>query len=177
MSDFSSNPSNPLPLLRSDNFTVTVTKTRPADTTTYAVDDAVSESTSAGTVWTFANMARNPGEGGMLQGLDLIISTAQSLKFDGELWLFDTAPASGLNDNAAWTPTDAELKTKVCILSFNGGSWRTGSGNGSIELPGLAVSYQCAAGSTSLYGVMRAKNAYIPTSAEDFTVRAHVIRD
>ena len=122
-------------------------------------------------------MARANGLGGFLQSADLIISTAQTLKFDGELWLFDTAPVTTLNDNVAWAPIDAELKTVIAVLAFSNSLWRSGSGNGITELKNLSDSYQCAAGSTSLFGVLRAKNAYVPTSAEDLTIRLRTILD
>lgn len=168
---------DPLTLLRPVTKVITVTKTRPADTNVYAIDDTVSESTSAGTVWTFGNFARSNGLGGILQSAQLIISTAQALKLDAELWLFDTTPATTLNDNVAWAPTDAELKTVIAVLPFGASGWRTGSGNGITEIKGLSDSIQCATAATSIFGVLRAKNAYIPTSAEDITIRLRCIQD
>lgn len=167
---------DPLALLRPVSKTVTVTKTRPADTVTYAAGDAISESTSAGTVWTFP-WARAAGLGAILADALLIVSTAQTLKLDAELWLFDTAPTTTLNDNVAWTPTDAELKTLLTVLSFANGGVKVGSGNTEIELSGLARSVACASGASSIYGVLRANNAYVPTSAEDITIRLRQVQD
>ncbi len=169
---------DPLQLVRPASKTVTVTKTRPANTVTYAVGSVVNESTSAGTVWTFASCARTAAAGGIIQAANLIISTAQTLKFDGVLWLFDTAPAT-VNDNVAWAPTDAEMKTFVAALSFSNTGWKSGTGlaNGQTELKGLSDSFQCAAASTSLFGVLVANNAYVPTSAEDITIRLRIIQD
>lgn len=167
---------DPLSLLRPVSKTVTVTKTRPADTTTYAVGDAISESTSAGTVWTFP-WARGAGLGAILQDALLIVSTAQTLKLDALLWLFDTAPATTLNDNVAWTPTDAEMKTLLTVIRFPAFAALVGSGNTVVEQPALARSLACASGASSLYGVLVAGNAYIPTSAEEITIRLRQIQD
>lgn len=167
---------DPLTLLRPVSKTPTVTKTRPANATTYTVGAALSESTSAGTVWTFP-WARAAGLGAILQDALLIVSTAQALKLDAQLWLFDTAPTTTLNDAAAWTPTDAELKTLLTVLAFPAGIALVGSGNTEIELPALARSIACAAGATSIFGVLRVNNAYIPTSAEDITIRLRQIQD
>ena len=167
---------DPLSLLRPVSKTVTVTKTRPADTVTYTAGDAISESTSAGTVWTFP-WARANGLGAILQDAALIVSTAQTLRLDAKLWLFDTAPATTLNDNAAWTPTDAEMKTLLTVISFFVGTVMVGSGNTIIEQAALARSVACASGASSIYGVLVANNAYIPTSAEDITIRLRQIQD
>ena len=167
---------DPLSLLRPVSKTVTVTKTRPADTATYTVGDAISESTSAGTVWTFP-WARAAGLGAILQDAEMIVSTAQTMRLDARLWIFDTAPATTLNDNVAWTPTDAEMKTLLTIVSFAVAEVKVGSGNTVIEQAALARSLACASGSASLYGVLVANNAYVPTSAEDVTIRLRQIQD
>jgi hypothetical protein len=167
---------DPLTLLRPVSKTVTVTKTRPADTVPYAQGDTLSESTSAGTVWTFP-WARAAGLGAILQDAALIASTAQTLRLDAQLWLFDTAPTTTLNDNVAWAPTDAEMKTLLTVVVFAVANVQVGSGNTVIEAAALARSMACATGATSIFGVLRVNNAYIPTSAEDVTVRLRQIQD
>jgi hypothetical protein len=156
--------------------TITVSKTRPNDTVAYADNDTVSESTSAGTVWTFANVARTVGGGALLHTAQLISSIAQSIKIDAELWLFDTTVTGGLNDNAAFAPTDAEMKTRVAFLQFFNGLWITGNGNGGMVLPGLGQLIQCAAASKDLYGVLRQRGAYAPGALEEFTLRLSFIQ-
>jgi hypothetical protein len=164
--------------LRPVSKTVETSYTRPADTTTYASGDVVANSTSAATILTFANMSRANGLGGIIQGATLIDSVSAALKPEFELYLFDTAPAMQ-NDNAAWAPSDAELDKCLGYIAFASGGWRTGtsSGNGLIDIDALAKSYQCAPASTSLFGVLVARNAYVPASGEKFTVRLHVIQD
>jgi hypothetical protein len=162
---------------RPNTKTITVSKTRPADTTTYAVGDTISESSGAGTVWTFPGFAREAGKGGTLVGASLIISTDQSIKLDSELWLFDAAPTTTLNDNVAWAPTDAEMKTLLGIVFFPAALWKAGSGNGCVDLDALSKAFQCVAAGSAIYGVLRAANAYVPTSGEEITIRLHVAQD
>lgn len=167
---------DPLSLLRPVGKTATVTKTRPANTTTYTAGQTISESTTVGTIWTFP-WARAPGLGAILQGAVMIVSTAQALKLDAQLWLFDTAPATTLNDGTAWAPTDAEMKTFLHMVAFGAGNAQVGAGNTETKVSAIAEELVCAAGSSSIYGVLRVNNAYIPTSGEDITIRLQQIQD
>jgi hypothetical protein len=167
---------DPLTLLRPVSKVITVGKTRPGDTTTYAAGDVIAESTSAATVWTFPGFARSAGLGGILQGAELIGSTAQTLKLDAELHLFDVAPVTQ-NDNVAWAPSDTEIESSLGFVSFATASWKTAGANGLIAAEGIAKVMQCAAGQTSLFGILIARNAYVPTSGEKWTVRLHCIQD
>lgn len=167
---------DPLSLLRPVSKTITLSKTRPADTTTYAAGDVIAESTSAATVWTFAGAARANGLGGILQAAELVDSAAQTLKLDAELWLFDTAPATQ-NDNAAWAPSDAEMKASLGYIVFATGTFKVAGANGVSVADALAKSFQCAAATTSIFAILVARNAYVPVSAEELTLRLHVIQD
>lgn len=155
---------------------VTVSKTRPADTTTYAAGDVLNESTSAGTVWTFSNMARGPGLGGMIQHALLIDSAASSLKLDSELWLFDTAPATQ-NDNVAWAPSDAEMEACLGRIDFATGSFKTAGANGAIQASNISLPFQCTSAVQAIYGILVVRNAFVPISAEKFVIRLHVLQD
>lgn len=155
---------------------ITASKTRPADTTAYTAGDVVAESTSAATVWTFAGAARALGLGGILQGAVFIDSVAQSTKPDLELYLFDTAVTTQ-NDNAAWAPTDADMEKCLGFIAFPSGLFKTGSGNGVVNVEGIAKVFQCASTSQDLFGILVVRNAYTPTSGEKLTIRLAVIQD
>ncbi len=179
MSDTSSNPSNAAALARPNSRTLEASYTRPANTTTYAAGDVLAESTSAATILTFANAARAVGGGGVIQNAVMVDSAAETLKPSIELYLFDTAPAME-NDNEAWAPTDAEMEKCLGVIVFDGtatGKFKAGSGNGVVAADALSLSYQCAAASTSLFGIAVVRNAYVPVSAEKFTFRLAAIRD
>lgn len=159
--------------------------TRPADTTAYASGDVIANSTSAATVMTFPNCAE-PGKGGCIRSVLLMDGAAQATKLNADLFLFSVTPVSYGNDNGAFVPTDAEMKNLIGVVSLDGttaanlkvGDATVGDGgNVLIQQTGLAVPFQCAPGSASagadsnLYGVLIARNAYTPVSAETFRVQ------
>src|SRR5207245_2234219 len=94
---------------------LTVTMTRPADTTAYAAGDQVSNSTSAPTILTFAGAARVSGGTGVITHVWITDSVAAATLPDLELWLFDTT-ATPNNDNAAFAPSDATSNTIVAVV-------------------------------------------------------------
>lgn len=167
---------DPLSLLRPVSKVISVSQTRPADTATYAAGDVVANSTTAAVVLTCAGMARSNGLGGIIQNARLIFSAAPTLKLDSELYLFDTSPTIQ-NDNVAWAPSTAEMGNLVAVIPFPAASFKVGSGNGVIELQNLGLDFQCATASTSLFGILVARNAYVPASAEVFKLRLGVIQD
>jgi len=172
-----SNPSNVLGQLRPLTKIIEATFTRPADTTAYADGDTVCNSTSAPTIMTFSNVARAGGLGAVLQSALLIMSTAAATAGDFDLLLFDTSITMS-NDNAAFSPSDSDVEKAVAVIQFRGTT------NGSklaanivYDAGAISRSVKCAASSTSLYGVLVARSAYVPGNAEVFRVRLGVIQD
>jgi hypothetical protein len=172
----SSNPSNAPALARRATANVEQSYTRPADTTTYAAGDVVANSTSAAVVLGFANVARGAGLGGTIQSARIIFSTAPATKLDSELWLFDTSPTMQ-NDNAAFAPSIGNLGALIGVIALPAANFKAGSGNGVIDVQNLALSFQCSSASTSLFGVLVARNAYVPASAEVLKVRLTIAQD
>jgi hypothetical protein len=150
---------------------VTASFTRPADTTAYAFGDVVADSTTAPTVITFANCARANGGSGWIVGAKLVDSANQTVKGIFELWLFSAAPGLD-NDNAAFTPTDAEALTAFGPLLFSAGhvgdATAGAGGNFVYPLNGVAVPFVAGGGTTSLFGELVVRNAYTPVSAGTF---------
>lgn len=152
--------------------------TRPADTTTYTAGDVISNSTSAPAVLIFNNALR---EGlGAIQNAYLLDSANQTTLLDSELWLFTTPPAA-TNDNAAITFTDAELANLVGIISFAVAAGKVGlpssgaAGNAVNFQNGLGIPVRGAGLTDVIYGVLVARNAYVPVSAEIFTITLGVV--
>lgn len=155
--------------------------TRPSDTATYAAGDVVCNSTSAPVAITFSNAVSHPGGGGVLMGAALIDGACQTLKGDFELWVFDTAPTMD-NDNAAFTPTDAELQALVKIIPFGSspkvGDATSGAGGNAVYDVDLTPRvFKCTASEKNLYGVLVVRNAYVPVSAGTFAVRLMIAQD
>lgn len=160
------------------------TFTRPANTTTYAAGDVVCNSTSAPTSMHFTAATEGEGAGrndqAVINQAILVCSANQSLKPDLELWLFDTDVTMD-NDNAAFTPSDAELATLVGIVEFPVANFKVGDatagagGNCVCVADNLGIPIKTLSGENTLYGVLVARNAYIPVSGESFTVRLAVL--
>jgi len=159
---------------------VSASKTRPADTTAYTAGDAINDSTSAPTVFTFNECVRFEGGSGVIARVMIDDSAAQSTKLSAELWLFDTTYTPD-NDNAAITPTDAEMQTVVAVIpvstSYVGDATSGAGGNVLLTSGVVNVPFKCASGSKALYGMLVARNAYTPVSAEVFNVRLHIYQD
>lgn len=159
--------------------TIAANFTRPADTTAYAAGDVVADSTSAPTIITFARAAKEVGGHGIIQEAIVVSSQNAATKPDLELWLFDTAITMD-NDNAAFTPTDAELRTLIGVIAFPVASFKVGdagaaaAGNVICDVQGLNLQVNTVNTSNAIYGVLVVRNAYAPASAERFDIRLKI---
>ncbi|MER9883092.1 hypothetical protein [Mesorhizobium sp. M0118] len=149
--------------------TVTVDVTRPADTTAYAVNDAISDSTSAPTVggFTFANAVRASGKTAILTDLIITSSNPAATALQGEVYIFDTA-FTAINDNAAFGVSDAEIKTLVAKIPF---AMAVGTNNNHVHVQNLGIALTAVGGRDFRFGV-KVLNAYVPANAEVITFRA-----
>jgi hypothetical protein len=107
------------------NHTISAAYTRPNDATTYAAGDVIADSTSAPTILTFNRATLDRGGMGIIQSGVLVSSASVATKPDLELWLFDTAIVMD-NDNAVYTPTDAEMLTLIGVIAFPQSSFKVG---------------------------------------------------
>jgi hypothetical protein len=158
---------------------------RPADTTAYTAGDALSNSTSAPLALTFA-AGRFNGAGGDIVAAHMVDSANQATKLACELWLFQgsAAPVAD-NDNAAFTPTDAELAALVGVIQFTAanafvGDATAGAGGNAITVgghltsPNFRLPFRCDPSLSSIFGLVVVRNAFTPVSAEKFTFRLHI---
>lgn len=144
---------------------VGVTLTRPADTTAYAAKDAVSDSTSAPTVLTFANLARiNAGSGYIVKARLMTNQSANIARF--RLHLYHTAPTA-INDNAAHALLWANRANRIGYIDFSA-CQTEGSGSDAANGVNDAVrlSFVCASGSRAVYGLLETLDAFTPASAQ-----------
>lgn len=161
--------------IRGMSHTVSAGFVRPANTTAYTAGDVV----SGGGLLVFAGASLEPGGAGIVQHATLVDSANVATKPDLELWLFDT-PIELDADNAAFTPTDEDLRTFVGAISlaaslFKVGDATSGAGGNCIcDVPNIGMPFNTVIGST-LYGVLVVRNAYVPVSAERFDVRLKVL--
>lgn len=152
--------------------TATTTITRPADTTAYAANDALSDSTSAPTAGGFTLTSACPSSGSTAQLDTLVVaSTADpATTLVGELWVFDSS-VTAVNDNAAFALSDGDVVKLIGKLPFALETTVAGSGTNSIYVAGgLGLTYTCS-GTANLRFLVKVKNAYTPISGEALTFR------
>lgn len=153
--------------------TISVDVTRPADTTAYAAGDAISNSTTAPTTggFTFTGAARKSGGSGLITDVCVMTSNDPATRLSGEIYIFNQS-VTNINDNAAFTVTDAEIKTCIGVIPF---SFFDAGSNGYAQMTGLNILFTCV-GSADLRFLLRARNAYTPQSAEVITVLVKILQ-
>jgi hypothetical protein len=146
--------------------TISTDITRPADTTAYAANDALSDSTSAPTSggFTFTSAASKSGGSGIITDLIVTSSADPATTLQGEIFLFNTS-VTNINDNAAFAVSDAEIKTCVGKIAF---TLEDVGNNQFAHVQRVYLTYTCS-GSANLRFLVRVKNAYTPASAEVLT--------
>lgn len=158
----------------------TATITRPNDTTQYAAGEAVADSTTAPSVFSIAGCVRANGGTGMISDVVMVDSASQATKGQFELWIM-TATWTPDNDNAAFTPTDAECANVVAIVPLTTvyvGDATAGAGGNAVYVSDtINKVFQCASGSTTLYLALVVRNAYTPVANEAFTISAGIVQD
>lgn len=158
---------------RSRIYMSTASFTRPANTTAYAANDAVSDDVTTPTALEFTNVAVIPKAGGIIRSAVLHKSDPDTTNAAFTLLLFDTSPAvAGFDDNSAIAITDAEFQNNfVGRITFAQASAESRVTGDLWNEQGIDMGYQCATGGSSLFGVMVADAAYTPGSAEVFTIK------
>jgi hypothetical protein len=154
--------------------TPTASFTRPSNTTAYTAGQVVADSTTAATVRQFSNCSRTNGNTGLIVTCVITDSAKQTTLPQFNLWLFNASPTVQ-NDAAAFAPSATDLLNLVAILPVS--AFYGASANGALVANGLNQPFKCASGSTTLYGVLVAANAYTPVSAEVFNITLGILQD
>lgn len=152
------------------------TITRPADTTAYADNDLVANDTTAGSVtpFLFSDVVRQVGYKNKITRAGIRLSGTAVTNGTFRLHLFKSAPTVGAGDNAAMavaTGNDNYIGYLEIILSM------TGSGAGGVRgwsVNGANVLSFVSENSKNLWGLLQAKGAYTPISAETIQVLIEV---
>ena len=146
------------PVITNQAFTGTAKITRPANVTQYAIGDVV-----GGASLEF-DVARANGGGGWINNAafasdSVVVATGLFIA-----WIFTAAPTVAA-DNAAFAPSDAELRTWIGSLVLDRA--RVTANNSSYEQSDPRATYfVCAAADTSLYVVITAGSTYTPANGE-----------
>jgi hypothetical protein len=152
-----------------------VSFTRPADTTAYASGDIVANSTTAGSVvpLNFPSCSDGIGHSLQIRRVRLSKSTTGVTNASFRLHLFNVLPTVTSGDNAAIVIATGAAKYlgQVDIVmnqSFTDG----GAGQATCE-----INCHPVAGASNLYGLLEARAAYTPGSAEVFTASLEIVQD
>ena len=149
------------------------TFTRPADTTAYASGDLVANSTTAGSV---AAMAFTAGQASntsfQVRRVRIIKSGTGVSNASFRLHLYSASPTAANGDNAAWSTDKAANYLGSVDVTVDKAFTDGAAGQATTE-----INARGAAGGNTIYGLLEARGAYTPGSAETFTVRLEVMQD
>jgi|ERR1044071_504710 hypothetical protein len=138
--------------------------TRPADTTNYAANDCVADSTSAPTARTFTSAARILGGSGYVVGAMVLTDDVDASEWDNvalRLWLYNKTGFTLVNDNAAFNgPLYADRSLLVGYIDFPGFLREGGTPTAlHTAIFDLRIPFVCDATVQNLYGQFEVKNA------------------
>jgi hypothetical protein len=137
---------------------VSVTLTRPANTTAYASGDEVTD--TGGAVRELTGIARISGGSGIIQGVSVAVSSNWVTRPLMELWVFDTTTAPA-TDNAAFDVDDTEINTLIGVLQVSmdfTGDPTANTGNFVMDTGQISVPFKCV-GSANLFMRVVVRNA------------------
>ncbi len=145
----------------------------------YTAKDIVSDdactTTATANYWEFTGMAASNGGAGVIDFASLFNETEnQTVRY--MLRLFDAAPTGLLADNSAnnnplkgdMTKWVGEIEWKSTIA--DGATVASQTQGGPSTVGNLPIEYKCAAGSTSLFGVLITLTAYTQSTTDDIEI-------
>lgn len=158
---------------------------RPADTSTYANGDVVSDSTGTAASLVFPDCAKEKGGSGVIHyatlTVDDLIDAVSPHNF--ELFLF-TAPPKDHLDNATMNLLDADLPKVVAAFTFTGAASKILNNaappdGARLYIPSLDWErpFVCDDGDTNLYGLLRTAGWTTPGSGDKFVIRLGIGMD
>lgn len=156
---------------------VSTSFTRPADTTAYASGDLVANSTTAGSVapmsWGVTSESGGPG---MVRRCRIIKSGTGTTSAAFRLHLYNASPTVANGDNGAWSSNKAAnylgYMDVSAMTAFTDGAMGAGA-----PAVGYEMNFDLDVTTYVLYGLLEARGAYTPASAEVFTVALEVVPD
>lgn len=156
--------------------TVGVTKELAA-TEAYAAEDVLSESESAGAIWTFAAIAELNGASGYVTKAHAICETT-NVTPRLTLFLFTATPTGELNDNSANEAlTHADLANYVGKIDFPAMEDLGGDSEAvatSSTIGNLPLAFTCASNADDLIGILVTRDIVTITAGNEMTIRLTV---
>jgi hypothetical protein len=166
--------------LLSKNAESSATFTRPADTVAYASGDLVGNSTTAASVtrMNFTTATRVAAGTATIRRARIKKSTNVVTGASFRLHIFKADPGTlGVGDNVAMGTTAIPLANWMgamdCTMTQQGSDGAKGI---AVPVEGAEINFKLASGQT-IYGVLEARGAYTPGSAEVFIVDLELLQD
>lgn len=157
------------------------TITRPANATPYVSGQLVANSVTAGSVANlqFTTLARVSGGSGVIVGAQIQKSTVGTSGAAFRLHLFNTAPTYVTSGDGTAISTVVVASAKgylgyvdiTAMVAFSDVAW----GSGAPDNTRGSIPYVATA--QIIYGLLEARGAYTPGSAEVFTVTVDALQD
>jgi len=175
---------HPLPVTSSGGVPVTVVGstiiasanfTTPAGTSAYALNNLIANSATAGSVvpMTFTSACRVNGGTGMIRRLRI---KTPDTGFAGQTvteYFYRDSPTVTNGDHAAWLSTESNYIGAVTVtLDKHFSDYEKGVGTPSV---GTEINFDCATGSTAIYGLLVAGGAITPQGAKVITAVAEIL--
>lgn len=146
---------------------------RPADTTTYAVGDAMTNSTSSPTVFQLdlSTVGAVNGQAIEIRKIAIISSAKQATLPLINAYLSSTT-FTATNDNSALDIDDTTIESGGMFISCDEQNYT--ASNSIVAKSSLNSPMVLAAADNKIYGTLQAANAYVPVSGEKLTIVAWV---
>lgn len=157
--------------------TASASFSRPADTTAYATGDIVANSTTAGSVtalsFTAARVAPTVGSAsGRVRRVKVAKTNTSLTNAQFRVHLYTSTPTIASGDNAAFSTSGAATYIGYALVTMDVAFTDGATGfSADVNLP-----FKLASGQI-IYGLLEARLAYTPASAETFTVTLDVEQD
>jgi hypothetical protein len=147
--------------------------TRPADTTAYASGDLIANSTTAGSVVPlgFANASLSPIAPSRVRRAKIVTSNVSTTNASFRLHLFCASPTVANGDNGAISFNQALKYLGSVDITVGQAATDGAAGQATTDMLYRSDS------NNKIYGLLEARAAYTPTSAEVFTVVLEVEQD
>jgi len=135
----------------------------------YADGDAI------GGLMTFNAAAKTKGSGGWVTAANLFSKNA-SLSPVVDILIFNELVTAGI-DNAAFSPSDAEILLMAGPIQFVATDWTSALGANRPAYKELSMPFICAAGKTAVYAQMVARSAVTFTATDQLVAQLGFFRD
>lgn len=151
------------------------TFTRPADTTAYASGDLVANNTVAASVVAMTFAVDNCTGRGKVRRARIAKSAASLTNAQFRLHLYTAAPTATNGDNGVWLTTTSGYLGSLSMAAAMSKAFSDGAQDAATPDVGSEIEFSGVNGPGAvLYGLLEARGAYTPASAEVFTVALEI---